>query len=54
MLVPIWKALCATIDDKKEPDTDDGSWFYRVVYQQMWFNGEPLVGNTHGISGGAW
>ncbi|KAJ0041507.1 hypothetical protein Pint_28718 [Pistacia integerrima] len=25
MLVPIWKALCATIDDKKGLDTDDGS-----------------------------
>ncbi|XP_044463894.1 uncharacterized protein LOC123194638 [Mangifera indica] len=25
MLVPIWKALCATIDDKKGPDTNDGS-----------------------------
>ncbi|XP_044469497.1 uncharacterized protein LOC123198789 [Mangifera indica] len=25
MLVPIWKALCATVDDKKGPDTDDGS-----------------------------
>ncbi|XP_031269341.1 uncharacterized protein LOC116127817 [Pistacia vera] len=25
MLVPIWKALCANIDDKKGLDTDDGS-----------------------------
>ncbi|KAH7566167.1 hypothetical protein ACOSP7_022503 [Xanthoceras sorbifolium] len=24
MLVPIWKALCANIDDKERPDTEDG------------------------------
>lgn len=24
MLVPIWKALCATIDCKESPDADDG------------------------------
>ncbi|KAI9165129.1 hypothetical protein LWI28_008350 [Acer negundo] len=24
MLVPVWKALCAIIDDKERPDTEDG------------------------------